>query len=346
MGTNFMDLSKRKFLCMGAAALASLKIINLENSAQAAEKKSEASAKGVTAANLERVEKMAQRALDVQEVQNTWSRHAYYDAAGLNREQIRDIWAQHQPDVAFIQPTEMRIGLDNIMAYYCDMWDETRKTRLQAIRKLFPEIPDDPKYDLAGWMKMHTNCTPNIQIAGDGKTAKGSWESPGFITEFMGGDFMAAWIWERYFVDFIKEDGNWKIWHANLLVQIMTPYEKSWVAGSMEQVKGTAGGAGGAPGGAPPAGGNAPQAGGGARGGGAPGGGALAGGAMGSMPAGAAPAKTELRCQTYAVNKLCGLLTPGIPRQPEPYYTFSETHSYGPDMLESWARLDAKAKAK
>ena len=53
----------------------------------------------------------------------------------------------------------MRIGLDNIIAYYCDMWDETRKTRLQAIRKLFPEIPDDAKYALAGWMKMHTNPT-------------------------------------------------------------------------------------------------------------------------------------------------------------------------------------------
>ncbi len=333
MKTDLFDpkksFSKRKFLGACAAALASLKLVNFRGTSHAMGKAQESS-EGITAADLERVEKMAQRALDVQEVQNTWSRHAYYDAAGLNREQIRDIWAQHQPDVAFIQPTEMRIGLDNIIAYYCDMWNETRKTRLQAIRKLFPEIPDDPKYDLAGWMKMHTNTTPNIQIAGDGKTAKGSWESPGFITEFMGGDFMAAWIWERYFVDFIKEDGQWRIWHANLLVQIMTPYEKSWVAGSMEQVKGAGGGFG-----EPTSGGR------GARGG------ALAGGAPvgGGMPAGAAPAKTELRCQTYAVNKLCGLLTPGIPRQPEPYYTFSETHSYGPDMLESWVRLDAKTKA-
>jgi hypothetical protein len=29
METNFLDLSKRKFLCFGAAALASLKLINL-----------------------------------------------------------------------------------------------------------------------------------------------------------------------------------------------------------------------------------------------------------------------------------------------------------------------------
>jgi hypothetical protein len=246
----------------------------------------------------------------------------------MNREQIRDIWAQHQPDVAFIQPTEMRIGLDNIIAYYCDWWDERRKDRLKDIRKLFPEIPDDPKYELVGWQKMHTNTTPNIQIAGDGKTAKGSWESPGYITEFGGGSFMASWMWERYFVDFIKEDGQWRIWHANLLVQMSAAPGVNWAEASLEQVKGGAGGRGGAPGGR----------------GGAPGG--AAGGGMSGMPEGAVPAKTELRCQTFAVNKLCGLLTPGFPRPPEPYYTFSETHSYGPDMLESWARLDAKAKAE
>jgi hypothetical protein len=270
---------------------------------------------------IERVEKLAQRALDVQEVQNVWSRHASYDAAGMNREQIREIWAQKQPDVAFIQNTEMRIGLDNIIAYYCDMWDQTRKTRLQAIRKLFPEIPDDEKYALAGWMKMHTNTTPNIQIAGDGQTAKGSWESPGFITELSGDNFLAAWIWERYFVDFIKEDGKWKIWHANLLVQFMTPFDKSWVENSLAQVKGS-----GSQGGAPPSGVNANR------------GGAVG---MSGMPAAAAAAKTELRSQLFAVDKLCGPLSENFPKQPEPYYTFSETFSYGPDMLDQRAKSNA-----
>jgi len=54
--------------------------------------------------------------------------------------------------------------------------------------------------------------------------------------------------------------------------------------------------------------------------------------------------KAQVRCLLYDKDKFTGLLTPGFPRYPEPYYTFSETHSYGPDMPESWARLDAKAK--
>jgi hypothetical protein len=122
-------------------------------------------------------------------------------------------------------------------------------------------------------------------------------------------------------VDFIKEDGKWKIWHANLLVQFMTPFEKSWVESSMAQVKATAGGA---PGGAV-----------------VDRGGAVG---VGGMPAAAAAAKTELRNQSYAVNRLSGLLSENIPKQPEPYYTFSETFSYGPDMLEQRAAEKAPEK--
>jgi len=46
---------------------------------------------------------MARRSLDVQEIQNVMSRHSFLDAQGKNREQIMEIWARNQPDVAFIQ---------------------------------------------------------------------------------------------------------------------------------------------------------------------------------------------------------------------------------------------------
>jgi len=338
MKTNLLDLSKRNFLCVGAAALASLKLFNLEGTAHAAANKPE-SLKGITVEEFESVKKMAQYARDVQDVQRCWSRHASYDAAGKNREHVDLIMAQHQPDVAFIQPTGMWVGLKAIKTAYVDWWEAQYAVMLANARKVYPDIPDDPKYSLVGWQKMHTNCTPNIVIAGDRKTAKGSWESPGYITEpSAGGNVMAQFLWERYFVDFIMEDGEWKIWHMNLLVQMGHTPGKSWVDEYKEQK------AGGGRGGSQPAGG-APA---GGQQGGAPGsqlGVALGGGGQGNTVQ--RPAQTpELRCQSYATDKLCGILTPGFPRQPEPYYTFSETHSYGPDMLESFARLDKKAKAK
>lgn len=299
MKTNILDpnksLSKRKFLGICAAALASLKLLNLRGIAHGA------ASKGTTAADLEDADRIAQETLDIQEVQNTWSLYSHMDARGENCEQIGKVWAQHQPDVAYIESDGMWVGLDAIKRGYCEWWEETLKDRFKKIRKLYPEYGDDPKYAYIGWQRMTTNCTPNIVIAGDGKTAKGSWDSVGFITD----SDMAMWVYQRYFVDFIKEDGEWKIWHANLLVQMNHDPEKSWADSNgelMEWKKSDYGDT------RPPW------------------------------------SKVELRSQPYAKNKLSGMLTPNFPRQPEPYYTFSETHSYGPDMVESWARVDAKAK--
>jgi hypothetical protein len=162
-------------------------------------------------------EKMAQRALDVQEIQNAISRHSFLDAQGKNREQVMEIWAQKAPDVCFcVHNRTIYLGLENIIHYYCDNWEnKMRPARLEQITRLFPDIPKEKANDLAGWMKMHTNCTPYIVVAGDGKTAKGTWESPGFVTDVGNGKMQALWMWERFAVDFIKEDGKWKIWHFN-----------------------------------------------------------------------------------------------------------------------------------
>jgi hypothetical protein len=45
---------------------------------------------------------------------------------------------------------------------------------------------------------------PVIEIAGDGQTARGVWESPAVV----GGS-----AWQRYGVDFIRTNAGWKIWH-------------------------------------------------------------------------------------------------------------------------------------
>ena len=281
---------------MGAAALASLRLFTSGGAAHGAVPK-----ETTAADSLESVEKIAQEALDIQEVQNVWSLHCHMNARGQNREEIDAIWAQRQPDVAYIESDGMWIGLDAVKRGYCEWFEESLKERLKKIRRLYPKFEDDPKYAFVGWQKMTTNASPEIVIAGDGKTAKGAWESVGFITD----SDMAMWVYQRYFVDFIKEDGAWKIWHANLLVSMNHDPEKSWADGNCELMNH-------------------------------------------KKPDYGAPrpawSKTELRSQPYAKDKLSGILTQGCPRLPEPYYTFSETHSYGPDMLESWAGLDSKAK--
>ena len=57
-----------------------------------------------------------------------------------------------------------------------------------------------------------------IEVAGDGKTAKGVWIGIGFVarTDAQTGEAQCFWEWGKYGVDFIKEDGVWKFWHFHI----------------------------------------------------------------------------------------------------------------------------------
>lgn len=83
--------------------------------------------------------------------------------------------------------------------------------------------------DRVGQLHMHSLTTPVIEVAGDGKTAKGIWISPG--VEGMPG--AAMWAWLKYGADFVKEDGKWKFWHLGVFGIFLTPYNKPWTEQSL-----------------------------------------------------------------------------------------------------------------
>jgi hypothetical protein len=100
------------------------------------------------------------------------------------------------------------------------------------------EQPDLP--DLKGDMHLHMMTTPVVQVADDLQTARGAWMSPGYET--MGHPqpdgskkFIAEWIFLKYGIDFVKEDGKWKIWHMHTFVIFVCPYDKSWTEVAYQQ---------------------------------------------------------------------------------------------------------------
>jgi hypothetical protein len=183
---------------------------------------------------LEKENKRLGQAKDVHEIQNVMSLHEYYHSACKHREELDAIWAQKAADVAFEEALfDTRfVGLDAIGKYYVDfMVGVLFKSALAATRVFFPHLNDAPEDNLAfGLAYMHTLTTPVIEVAQDGETAKGVWISPGHMTmPSMAMKLQAYWHWDRYGVDFIKENGNWKIWHFFVGRDFCTPYEKSWV---------------------------------------------------------------------------------------------------------------------
>lgn len=167
---------------------------------------------------LESTAKRQQRELErfqaIHEIQNLMSRFEYLHTANQYAK-IAEMFAKKTPGVA------AHIEL-------LGNWEGN-----QGIRRLYGQ---DGFYasrggtDRTGTLVVQTNTTPVIEVAGDGKTAKGVWTSPGFATiRTPDGKFRANWGWYKYGVDFVKEDGEWKFWHFRSSPLFHSPYEKSWV---------------------------------------------------------------------------------------------------------------------
>jgi hypothetical protein len=192
-------------------------------------------------ADLKKENKTLQKVKGVQEIQNVMSMHEYYHAACMHKEEVDAIWAQKTPGVAFEEAAinGRYVGLEAIKGFYVEFFGRFLKTVLREVREIFPQLKDDPENELAfGVQILHTLTTPVIEVAGDGKTAKAVWLSPGHITLPMRGKLQAFWHWDRYAVDFVKEDGKWKIWHMFVGKDFSTPYEKSWVEAALDSTPG------------------------------------------------------------------------------------------------------------
>lgn len=187
---------------------------------------------------LEKENKRLGQAKDVHEIQNVMSLHEYYHAACKHAEELDAIWAQKAADVSFEEAlfNARFVGLEAIKRYYVEFMVGILFKSANALTRLFfPQVKDDPEDTLAfGLAYMHTLTTPVIEVAEDGQTAKGVWISPGFMTMPSREKLRAYWHWDRYGIDFIKENGRWKIWHFFVGREFSSPYEKSWVDAALD----------------------------------------------------------------------------------------------------------------
>lgn len=279
-----------------------------------------------------------ERALGMMTVQSVFSKHAFYHQASKHCEEIADIWvAEDGPNAEtarwILNASEVLQGIDAIKERYCTQHVEGLKSTLEALSKKVPSVENIPENISAGAeYVMHTQETPVIEVAGDGKTAKMLCYSIGLsvqgsIDESGNTSTRSNWMWEKYAVDFVKEDGEWKIWHL-VNVHDEGPSE----SGSQGQ-GGMPGGQGGMPGGDMAQGGMPPQGGmpdgaGGqdmAQGGAPPSGQGGMPGGQGGAPGGQASGSSDIPDYfRYSPTEPLRI----DPPFPEPYYTFSETFSY------------------
>jgi hypothetical protein len=163
-----------------------------------------------TLKKLDELEKQAQKPLDMWQIENLMTLMAQQNKLGLKPGDVdyQETTAQKTKGVCF--------GVDNKYLY----GDAARKALAGQ---------GDPGMLRTGPSNMHMVTTGHIQVSGDGKTAKGIWYSPGFLNETgSDGKNKAAFDYKRYGVDFVKEDGEWKIWHFIAFTDWITLPNVSW----------------------------------------------------------------------------------------------------------------------
>lgn len=173
------------------------------------------------------LEKKVQKALDYPAIINVMSKHMYYHNTGKQDEEYDILWAK-DPGVKWTIGGGIYEGQEAVRVLSVDSFQKRHLEYLENLAKFYPvEVSEENIF--AGEMACHPQTTPVVEIAGDGKTAKGVWYSPGMLAGVRpDGKPHAMWIWEMYGVDFLKEDGEWKIWHLVNWYDFIVPMGKDF----------------------------------------------------------------------------------------------------------------------
>jgi hypothetical protein len=158
----------------------------------------------MTTSTLEALLVRVQRLEDQLEIQKLQSKYAQYLFTQQFDRIVEECFAKRVPDVSVeFSDSGVYRGLESITALYA---------AFMATR------------NIPGFFILHMAVNPYIEIAADGLSAHSHWLSPGAA----GSATSATWIWGPYYVDYVKEDGCWRIAHSNLAPLFRNRYEVSW----------------------------------------------------------------------------------------------------------------------
>jgi hypothetical protein len=160
------------------------------------------------------------------EVENAFSRYHFYHNA-FRDDLIVDMWVKR--------------GTPGIRAIYTNTGEYTDYDSVMQYHANRPS----PK----GKLILHLSTTPVIEVARDGQTAKGTWIMAGiesgltdaeqakkqpehlFSPQIIDGKRVwAHWIWCKYALDFLYQDGQWKILTFRCYEIARAPFEENWIS--------------------------------------------------------------------------------------------------------------------
>lgn len=227
MKTKQVDNGKRQLLGTSAVALAALGL-----GAASARAQSGGGESASVEDRLAHIEHELMRVQAVTEIQNLMGR---YEAIHIGQyiQKTWELYARHTPNTWMdISNWGVFVGIDSIKR----AWTQGQIGVVDDFNPPGPGQGGAPQGQPPGpgqgeaqegqpprpfkMLAEHPLTTPVIQVAGDGQTAKALWFSPGME--------MGGWAYGKYGIDFVKEDGMWRIWHLKWFRVFITPWDQSY----------------------------------------------------------------------------------------------------------------------
>lgn len=142
---------------------------------------------------------------------------------------LEDLWSNRE-DISLGVNQGYYAGRDALKGYYASI-DAATKHKAQVLKTVFPEdlgeYSDEKLYG-RGPMEIRSLDNAIIEIADDGKTAKGFFYVFGLVTDISTRGAVSNWVLGSLCIDFIRENDAWKIWHVLYLEDVDTPAGKKW----------------------------------------------------------------------------------------------------------------------
>ncbi len=162
-------------------------------------------------------DELAVRLWDMEEVKDLLARRAYYLSDDRRHDELADLWvtkAENKRTASLGSNWGYYVGMKSIEEHYCRAHTELQYERLKAYNEADPEIAVNNVNLGRGFSCSHTVNTGHVVIAYDGKTARGLFYDVSQQTVGKpGGTADTDVVIGPVAVDFMKEDGEWKIWH-------------------------------------------------------------------------------------------------------------------------------------
>jgi len=161
---------------------------------------------------LEELETEVRRLRDILEIQNLQSRYNFLIGMNLGDRVPEEVFAKKHSDVSF------------------EIGDVGRWEGLESIRRVFGKLTQVP-----GKMGLIMAIQPLIEVAKDGETARGQWMGfgPTALPEKASPEaepvLTAFWMCGKYDMEYIKENGAWRIKKLLYAYAFVTPFDKGWV---------------------------------------------------------------------------------------------------------------------